>query len=65
MKKIFESSVLNESGNNLEIHVNGKEVNHAIGHGSSNRNMLLRKFGNVRFVTDDSIVGRNLRYEIV
>ncbi len=47
--------------NNIEIHINPKELNYAIGYGSSNKKMLHSKFSSVKFVPDEDMLNREFK----
>ena len=58
---ILKQATENIKEEKLEIRVNPKEINYAIGYKSKNKNELLSKFRYVMFITDESIAGRGIK----
>lgn len=54
-KQRFEKELLPNSLHEIEIRVNSKEINHAIGYNGSNRNWIKTQFKKVVFASDDTI----------
>jgi histone acetyltransferase (RNA polymerase elongator complex component) len=63
-RDILRASDIPQSGNSLNIFVNEKQLNYAIGYTSANRKMLLERFNKVSFKTDKTLTGRDFKYAI-
>jgi histone acetyltransferase (RNA polymerase elongator complex component) len=53
-----------EAFNQIDVFVAGKELNYAIGHQSSNKNLLLKKFQKVNFKIDKSLKNREYHVDL-
>ncbi len=53
-----------KKGGKLTVHVPEKELNYAVGYEGKNREMLLEKFREVKFVTDPSLSNRGFSFSV-
>ncbi|NOX45860.1 MAG: radical SAM protein [Chlorobi bacterium] len=60
-KDILKPLLIVENPGEIEIQVPHSQINYAVGYGGRNKKMLLGKFSQVKFTTDNHLSGRNFK----